>query len=691
MAADNPGGDAMKNWWASNNFSGNPLPVVASEALNRAAATAVVNGARFEEEEDDNINDELTPPPDSPIGPPDDAPVDGAAPVEASDRTTKPSEEPVAEPMKSPSPPFNSLEDEIVVGTNSRRKPTPKRGSTEIDDPDVEEAEQQPPSLTKRKRLSQHSYAIPDRPDSPPLQEEPEVRRRPVGRPKTHGMGAVKGVILGYWRDSEPEKPENKHSVTGFIDVRDRLRTRIQTTTRDGVDIVRDYPLPPGPGGSWVTFERIAFDPHLVNLDHNQVKEYVKIRAETSTPHETVEDKARLDAEAVKQAIANVERNPPPETSVPVAIAYGPDIPEHVTSNRPTKKQRMNAGSGGPSPAPTPGPHHPQVDSLPGTRPTKILLGYWKGSSELDDYDKHAVFGILGNNDMFRVKLTKETRDGRPCTANFPTGPGQIWIHWDEVAFEPHLMDLSRTEVKEYCRVRQMQIDRGEEPLDRAANEGRAVAEARMRAAMAFSSNGRQGTPTPGGMQQRRDDMANMYSSSLVRNGSPASTRQNGGLESTPEYGYMAGMQGGQRRESFPHEQRQPRALEERGRLPQVEMRDASRPRPPMDRIERTQTLARREVERAEVYQSRLDEREASNGGRAAFQDNISRLNKVWAAQEAQRLRAGAEDAKIFNGVKYERKMNGPFQGKLVSQGAIITIDGEDYVEYRVLTKPSFF
>ena len=71
--------------------------------------------------------------------------------------------------------------------------------------------------------------------------------------------------------------------------------------------------------------------------------------------------------------------------------------------------------------------------------------------------------------------------------------------------------------------------------------------------------------------------------------------------------------------------------------------------------------------------------------------DDMQRLNKVWARQETMRMKAGAEDAKMYDGIKYERKATGPFMGKLVSQGTIINIDGEDYVEYRVLTKPSFF
>ncbi|KAK3933717.1 hypothetical protein QBC46DRAFT_275236 [Diplogelasinospora grovesii] len=80
----------------------------------------------------------------------------------------------------------------------------------------------------------------------------------------------------------------------------------------------------------------------------------------------------------------------------------------------------------------------------------------------------------------------------------------------------------------------------------------------------------------------------------------------------------------------------------------------------------------------------------AGSSNKTQFQDNIQRLTKVWAAQEANRLKAsgGTEDAKVYMEVKYEGKQNGPFQGKLVSQGTIISIDGEDYVENRVLIKP---
>ena len=52
---------------------------------------------------------------------------------------------------------------------------------------------------------------------------------------------------------------------------------------------------------------------------------------------------------------------------------------------------------------------------------------------------------------------------------------------------------------------------------------------------------------------------------------------------------------------------------------------------------------------------------------------------------------APTENFKEYNGVRYERRQTGPFGGKLASNGTLINIDGEDYVEYRVLTKVAFF
>ncbi|KAK3315085.1 hypothetical protein B0H66DRAFT_333201 [Apodospora peruviana] len=758
----------MRNWWAKDGFKGEAraiIPASSSQtkavrasraqspsqdnmadmesptaaASDQESRSAVLNGTTPPEEEDDNIN-ELTPPPDTPV----------EAAVEE-DASGEPVDEPVEEPAeelaneimsRTSSAPVNTLEDEIVVGTNannSNNTTTPQHIVSESEDVEMDDAEDLSiiEQVPKRKRVvSQYTDLTEGSVEPPAVRETPEPPRQRIVRPtKTHGMGGVKGVTLGYWRDSEPADPKNKHSVIGFIDVRDRLRTRIQPTTQDGRNITHDYPLPPGPGGSWVTFEKVAFDRPLVNLDHYQVKEYVKVRAETLRKDETPEEKRRLDDEAVKEAIRRVKANPPPETNVPVAIAYGATIPEHAQmANRPEPKRRRVAGNlGGPSPGPTAVTNTQPLDNIPGTRPTRILLGYWKQSSELDPVNKHAVYGILGANDMFRVKLTRETRDGRQVQGNFPQGAGALWIHWDEVEFEPHLKHLTRPEIKEYCRVRQRQIDQGETVEDRIANETKAVYEGQQRArhigapAVAPPRNDDTGNnmhhpalaPMPHGGEGTLDDGCPLHNHNTNGNNhltQPSPTQIITSRDETlalPEVEYF-------------RTRRPDRRSQNRQSLPDVELRAANRPQS-IDPLERTNTIARREIARVEEAQRRADQRNASRevsvasggglalppgsgpgyappgqgyqhaaagtptGSRMIFQDNVNRLNKVWAAQEANRMRAGDDDAKMYMGVKYERKQNGPFQGKLVSQGTIISIDGEDYVEYRVLTKPSFF
>ncbi|KAK3683755.1 hypothetical protein B0T22DRAFT_483575 [Podospora appendiculata] len=675
--------------------------------------SAPVNGHHVEEEEDDINNEDLTPPPDSPVDEtlddtldePVGDPADNSLVEVVDDAIDDPADDPVDDTLShTSSPQVNILEDEIVVGTKSNsnntnmkslsKSPLPPAASETEDVEMIEPEEQAPVALyPKRKRTANYTNLSDDKIDFA-VRPEPDARAKQLRPAKTHGMGGVKGVVLGFWRDSEPEDDKDKHSVIGFIDVRDRLRTRIQPTTRDGRNITQEYPLPPGPGGSWVTFEKVAFDPPLVNLDHYQIKEFVKIRAESLRKDETPQEKEDLDAIAIKEAIYRVQNNPPPETTVPIAIAYGAQIPEHAQlSNRPeAKKRRLLGYSNSPAGSPS---THVQLENIPGTRPTRILLGYWKQSSEEAAENKHAVYGILGANDMFRVKLMRETRDGRAIIGNFPPGAGALWIHWDEVEFEPHLKHLSRPEIKEYCRVRQRQIDEGETPEARAANEANAVYEAQARVVSSFA-------PVP-----KKEDMGNMPAIAMKISPAP-----NGGsaYEESANNGGNAAPQNlkptSNRFEGVPHELRQSRRIENgprgpRHSLPDVELRAANRPQS-VDALERTNSIARREVERIELAQSRADQRavsrEAAGGGtnstmsnRGLFQDNMSRLNKVWVAQEANRIKGGAEDAKIYMGVKYERKQGGPFEGKLVSQGTIISIDGEDYVEYRVLTKPSFF
>ncbi|PKS09763.1 hypothetical protein jhhlp_004384 [Lomentospora prolificans] len=655
-------------------------------------------------------------------------------------------------PSQSMSPPssssinINTLHDEIVVGSQSNGV-TPKPSFSRVSGADWDtETLDESRGTTEVRRGTKRSLL----PDSPPRRvdiqpertpadftKELEPRRTKVVRRSVAGPG-VKGVVLGYWRDSRVPNVEDRHAVIGFIDVRDRLRTQIQNTTRTGKPVPTDYPLPPGPGGSWVTFERIVFVDHLIGLDQHHVKEYVKVRSEMNPSD--AKEAAEADLAARAEAVSRLKANPVPDSAPPAPMAYGEDVPETLlTPARPDNsiKRRKTSGSFAPisSSSPTPrdsgnilpmDPHDPLI----GTRPTRILVGYWKSSSELDERDRHAVYGILGQNDMFRVKLVRETRDGRYINGNFPAGAGALWIHYDEVQFEPRLESLSRTEVKEYCRIRQYQLDHGDETEEqRAINEDFAVRYARERVAARF--RGYTSTAVP---KASRTSMAETDEDTSMVVEQPRLVRSNQNIHHHQQHAIASDADTPQRR----------------GRS---EMRpnynESSNHRAASALVERTSSIAQREIARAEAAQLRQDRYAAdryaatkeaavaaasavaaslstghstpmqavrhdmpgsnghtahnnynnsnstvNNNSRVPFHesDDMMRLNNVWARQEAQRIRnTGQDDAKIYNGIKYERKATGPFQGRFVSQGTIISIDGEDYVEYRVLTKPCFF
>lgn len=627
---------------------------------------------------------------------------------------------------------LNDPSDSIVVNakTNGDRKSSPLRVTSENEDETMTDTQNEPVTshYPKRKRNSVFTDLSESKMEIPTDGTKTSVPAQGLKpKPSRQSQGTVRGVLLGHWRDSPIPDAEARHAVIGFIDVRDRLRTRIQPYTVSNDPISNDYPMPPGPGGSWVTFERVVFSKHLVGLDHVQVKEYVRLR--TDSQEETEEERKAAERTAVKEAIRRVKENPAFDnpTTQP-AIAHGPDLPDSAFSpGRPDAKRRRVSGGfaainpGGsnspperspllPSqPALQPRPAHvPKLHGpLPGTRPTRILLGFWKGSSEEDPRDRHAVYGILGQNDMFRVKVVRETRSGRFVDGNFPSGAGALWIQYEEVEFEPHLKPLQRSEIKEYCRVRQYQLDQGEVPEDRIGNEIRAVHEAQARAGSGYRHIHQPIAP----YHPIAADDSDLTNGRSDVGGAQPELRQSrrGDSRATP-------------RQSFnENDLRQSRAYAEQ-EPPRPDSRATNRGQN-SDGMERTNALARREIARVEAAQGRADrhalhrERAAAlvadaaaaaaaaavasvptqtavaTNGKPRFHESedMQRLNKVWARQESLRLKTGAEDAKVYDGVKYERKTNGPFMGKLVSQGTIINIDGEDYVEYRVLTKPSFF
>ncbi|KAK3986237.1 hypothetical protein QBC44DRAFT_142951 [Cladorrhinum sp. PSN332] len=637
------------------------------------STTAPVAHSRISDEEDsiDHMNEELSPPPDSPMEevyhPREDAVED---PAELSDEA----EAMVDETMSGVSSPV-AVNDEIVVHTHLH-KSSP---GAPVEDEDVTMGNGDDSVILEPKRKRNFAkYAETDDVDDETVAEQ-EPRQLVRERTKKHGSGNASNVIIGYWRDSTLPDPAEKHVVIGFIDTRERLRTMTQFKTRDGRVIDKaKYPVPKGPGGSWVTFEKVVFDDHLIGLNQHMVKEYVRIRAANTNKNETPLQKAAKDQEAVELARQQVAANPPPTTNVPPPVAYGATMPDNITVPHHTVQENKRRKL----PVSSPAPAKPQpAKPVPGTRPTNIRIGYWKASSAADPVDKHVVYGVIGTNDTFRTKLGRETRDGRQIIdQSFPTGAGALWkVQFDECELEPHLKNLTRYEIKEYCRVRQRQIDHGESPDERIENETKAVYEAQQR----VQQNTAAGFPHGPPITQAE------ASSSLVDNDDSvlAVEESDDGILVPPR----------------------PNGLRGRKTLPDIEFREANRGTPaPSPAASKKQSkieeAARGQIERVARVQGRRTSRrdDLAEGSsetvaasrRAELDKHISTLNQVWTAQEESRVQAtgqSQEATMFYAGIKYERKQSGPLAGKLASPGVIININGEDYIEYRVLMKPSFF
>ncbi|POS85945.1 hypothetical protein EPUL_004312 [Erysiphe pulchra] len=518
------------------------------------------------------------------------------------------------------------LQDEVPIPISQKRKRSNEDNNEEDegDEGDIEEDEE--------------AEDVEDAEDNTSLSTLPSQESPLAKRPRS--LKPTRGVIVGVWRDSCETSDEKKHVVFGFIDIHDRLRTRLYPMNRQGEELVGNFPT--AAGGYWVTSEKIIFDEHLRDLPISEIKEYIKIQQEPLESQSKSEvGSKKVDHIAVIAAQAselNQDLSPGLRQSHSRSLGAStrssggrqllprePMIPSPRASN--TNEIRTSKGS-----------------SLGDGKFQGVPLGFWTESDGACDEDKHAVFGVLIGTDSFRVKVARQTRDGRHRDGNYPIGPGALWIHYDKVFLEPHLRSCSRPEVKEYCRIRLEELQFKESEEERQANELRAVTRAKEIVA--------------GGFPRRIMDLENINVRAEFEN--RKSTR-----------------------------------VEQRRKSQQKVELDVS-----SDEAVTKPSKSQAEVNEKKLVKNRRDtlnaETSVVEAAEKELKSNIKKLNKVWVAQQAitipgvNSVNNVQSEIRYHNGIKYERKKNGPFQGKLVSPAQILTIDGEDFVEYRILTKPSF-
>lgn len=240
--------------------------------------------------------------------------------------------------------------------------------------------------------------------------------------------------------------------------------------------------------------------------------------------------------------------------------------------------------------------------------------------------------------------IRKSTRDGRVVLGNFPQGPGNYQVQFEKIVLEEHLSGLGRSEVEQYILIRQKEILEG----GNCDSRSQQLNTVRLAKAAVASEN-------PQGAS---------FSGQSISNPDP-----------DPE-----------------PEQYQRQRETSRGKI-------AERQRPPHVHGANDDSADNTLADQSAPHRKSSAERQLAK--------SMNRLNKTWEAQQvvklqqpatSTRLEATANDSsstkdnvKIHNGITYTRRNNGMLKGNHVGPPQILNIDGEDYVEYRVLTKPSTF
>lgn len=390
--------------------------------------------------------------------------------------------------------------------------------------------------------------------------------------------------------------------------------------------------------------------------------------------------------------------------------------------------------------------------------PTRILVGYWLYSSEPEP-DQHAVYGILSRDGKLRFKLVSETRDGKNIRGNYPP-PSETWLIHEEIVLLPHLHDLNRLGMKEYCRERGRQITNGEDPADIEANVKKAVEYAER---VSTTGEGQR----PRNLRWEREKCADRQRA--IRKIGTASAqakamheKANGinpisppshldlsqPVQKPPSHHRTPSTSSRKRRSASPLAD-EPNAADRdpyKASSPRARGHRLPNDRPTSSSFRAANIKVDEDTDRLPPLKAfravnGLDEKErlpplhATLAGEGMDLDDKERLPPIqsiapksarqplpqhpYGSAPAPRKAlpttvhrksvsadgktivvaspsTGDEDDEdgprttVVNGVTYVRRSNGSFKGKLVSPGKIITIEGQDYVEYCVLAKLSF-
>lgn len=288
-----------------------------------------------------------------------------------------------------------------------------------------------------------------------------------------------------------------------------------------------------------------------------------------------------------------------------------------------------------------------------------VILGHWRKSDVIDESKKHAVVGFLISRGDLRMQLQPFTTEGEPLAQEYPLpyGPYARQIGFSDIVFCSHLKNLHPSQVKEYIRIRSNSNIEAKEERDAASVAAVGAVIRRMG----------WGRPCGGPLRPHRHASAN---ESLVDFSTSIQSASSQSLSELIQ----------------PFHTRAP-SHSDKSSVEAAQIEDASNvSRDFPSRAGQVRIKTHGNHEESEVSENMSVP--------AEYRPTQGRTN-VCSSKNTQRLFKRrkiplAEDS-FGDVIKYERKQTGPLNGQLASQGAIVDVDGEDYIEYRVLATVSLF
>jgi hypothetical protein len=154
-------------------------------------------------------------------------------------------------------------------------------------------------AIEEAKKIASKNPAIPT-PRSAPMTPSTQSKPAKSATPNTPKGGIPNGVFLGFWKDSDAAQDADKHAAFGVVDS-NRLRVKVIKFTRDGRSYQGNFPT--NPGSNWIPFDDVVREPALAKMLRLEVIEYVKIRQNEKLREPSNYDPFGVDADAIKKAI----------------------------------------------------------------------------------------------------------------------------------------------------------------------------------------------------------------------------------------------------------------------------------------------------------------------------------------------------------------------------------------------------